>query len=108
MSDIATLGRPEQTLSPTMPWWVLPGLALIAEVIFASGLALSFSYGNETQQTTMLTAAIGLSATAFGFFYQSSMSGRKKDETIASLAKANGGSPDQPVAIAINNPESKP
>lgn len=90
-----------------MPWWVLPGLALIAEIIFAAGLALSFAFGNETQQTTMLTAAIGLSATAFGFFYQSSMSGRKKDETIASLAKGNGSQTDQPVAIAISNPESK-
>lgn len=108
MSDIAIADRPEPILAPPMPWWVLPGLALIAEIIFACGMALSFAYGNETQQTTMLTAAIGLSATAFGFFYQSSISGRKKDETIASLAKGNGAQPDQPVAIAINNPESKP
>lgn len=108
MSDSPPIDRSPVQSPPPMPWWVLPGLALIAEAVFSSGLALAFIYGNETQQTTMLTAAIGLSATAFGFFYQSSFSGRKKDETIASLAKGNGAQQDQPVAIAISGAESKP
>jgi len=83
-----------------MPWWVLPGLALIAEIIFSAGLALAFIRGNETQQTTMLTAAIGLSATAFGFFYQSSLGSKQAAATIAE--KLNGASQDKPVAIAVS------
>src|SRR3954468_1850865 len=86
MNDPVTPEKPIQQQPPVIPWWVLPGLAVNAELIFAIGLWASFAFGNETQQTTMLTAAITLALMAGGFFFQSSLGSQKNQETMARIS----------------------
>jgi hypothetical protein len=97
MSDPMPLVRPLPPLPPVMPWAVLPGLAAMVLLIFAGGFVAAFIWGNETQQTTMLTASVTLSGMAVGYFFQSSFGSQKKDETMARIsidaASAKNGSP---------------
>jgi hypothetical protein len=86
MSDPMPLDRPLPQLPPVMPWGVLPGLAALVLLIFAGGFVAAFMWGNETQQTTMLTASVTLSGMAVGYFFQSSFGSQKKDETMARIS----------------------
>lgn len=71
-----------------MPWWVLPGLAGVVLLIFAGTTVAAFMGSNETLRTTMATAAIGLTTTAAGFFFQSSIGSKDKSDTLAKLAQS--------------------
>ncbi len=96
MNDPLPSERPLPQLPPAMPWWVLPGIAAMVLLIFAAGMAAAFAIGNETQQTTMLTAAVTLSGLAVGYFFQSSLGSQKKDEAMARIsldAAAKGNAP---------------
>lgn len=88
-------------VSARVPWWVIPALGAMVFTIFWVALGLAFLWGNETQQTTMLTAAVTLSSGVLGYFFGSSSSNQRKDETIARM---KGVPPDSPVAIAVSNP----
>lgn len=69
-----------------LPWWVLPSLGAAVLVIFATALALAFIMGNETQETTMLTATVTLATGVVGYYYGSSASSAKKDAALANAA----------------------
>lgn len=102
MSDDAVTPRLPQPL----PWWVMPCLGAMVLLLFGAGLIAAFAFGNETQQTTMLTATVTLATAVIAFYYGSSNGSQRKDDAIA--ARAQSGQPDQPMAIAISNPEPKP
>lgn len=81
------LARRAMSQTPQAPWWALYALGAFVLAIFAGGLVASFAWGNDTQRTTMLTAAVTLAAGVAGYFYGSSKGSDKKDDTIASQAQ---------------------
>lgn len=80
------------------PWWMLPGLATMAMLIFAGALAASCFLDNETLRTQMFTAAAVGFGTSLGFFFGSSAGSQKKDETIAAGT----------AALAVSSPAVPP
>jgi len=44
------------------PWWVLPGLGVLVVLSFDGALASMVHSGNETQITTLITAAVTMQA----------------------------------------------
>lgn len=70
------------------PWWVLPALAVIAEVIFAGALAASCLLDVGDLRTVMFTGALTQAAMATQYFFGSSAGSQKKDDTIAASSAA--------------------
>jgi hypothetical protein len=70
------------------PWWVLPALACMAQVIFAGALAASCFLGDNTLRTQMFTGALTLATAAAQYFFGSSAGSQKKDDTIAANSVA--------------------
>lgn len=103
MSDLPPAERP-----PLMPWWVLPSLAGAVLAIFAGSTVGVFLIGDANLLIAMAQAIINLTMMALGYYFGSSAGSQKKDETIAAQTRARNAQPDQPVAIAINNPEARP
>ena len=69
------------------PWWVLPGLSVMALSIFAGALVAVCFMNNDTLRTAMFTATITIASTAVNYFFGSSSGSVKKDETIAKMSK---------------------
>lgn len=53
------------------PWWVKPGLAAMAMVIFAGAMVGTTFIHNETLQTAMFTTAASGFLMALGYFFGS-------------------------------------
>lgn len=68
---------------PNTPWWVLPGLAVVAMTIFGGGLAASAFMADGTLRTAMFTGALTLATGAMQYFFGSSAGSQRKDDTIA-------------------------
>lgn len=79
-----------------LPWWVLPALATVVLAIFAGALAASCFLADTTLRTTMFTGSLALATSAAGYFFGSSQSSQKKDETIAQAAADLGQSAPAP------------
>ncbi len=86
------------------PWWVLPGLALAGEAIFAGAVVASCFVGDSTLRTTMFTGALTLGAMGAQYFFGSSAGSQKKDETIAASSAALAVSSPAPPAAAPDSP----
>ena len=88
---------------------MLPALAAVVLLIYGAAIGIAYLVGETTLLTTMLGATIPMAQTVLGYYFGSSRGSQAKDETIAATARAPT-PPDQPVAIAINNPpdEKKP
>lgn len=81
----------------SVPWWVLPSLAIVAEVIFAGGLVASCMLDVGELRTVMFTAAVTQALAASNYYFGSSAGSSKKDETIAANTAALATSSPAPV-----------
>ena len=79
--------NPQPEARQPIPWWVVPSLAAGVLLIFAGALVASFIWADSTLRTTMATGALALATSAGGFYWGSSASSQKKDETIAQAAQ---------------------
>ena len=85
---------------------MLPALAGVVLTIYAGAILLAYLVGEATLLNLMLGATIPMAQTVLGYYFGSSRGSQSKDETLAAAAARIGnGQQDQPVAIAINNPE---
>ena len=64
----------------SMPWWTLPGLAVLTEIVFLTALVMAFIGDDKTLLNVMCTAAIATNAGAVGYFFMSSAGSAKKDD----------------------------
>ena len=83
--------------SPPMPWWALPGLAVIVLLIFAGALVGSFLIEDQAQRNILCGSAMNLAALALGYFFGSSTGSERKDKTIADATGALATSSPAPV-----------
>ena len=89
------------------PWWIPPILAVLVETIFAGVLVATFYINDTSLQAALFGIAAAQATEAIRYFFSSSLGSKQAAATIA--AKLNGEQPEQqPVAIAISNPEPKP
>lgn len=65
-----------------------PRLALVALAIFSAGLLFACIWGDAATQTTMMGGSLVMASNALNYFFQSSASGAKKDQTIADANQA--------------------
>lgn len=76
-------------MTPTQaPWWANYALGGAILVVFAGALAASCMIGNDTLRTTMLTASVTLASMVAGYFFGSSQSSAKKDDSLAAANAA--------------------
>lgn len=68
------------------PWWVKPGLAALAALIFSGALVGSTFIDDATLRTAMYSTASSGFLLALGFFFGAAASGAGKDKTIAKIA----------------------
>lgn len=78
------------------PWWVLPGLAALALLIYAGGMVASCFVGDTTLRTTMFAGAIPIATMGMQYFFGSSAGSQRKDETIAAQSTALAGNAPVP------------
>lgn len=67
------------------PWWVLPALALVAEIIFAGVLVATCFIDDKSLQAAMFGMAGAAAGQVMQYFFGSSAGSEKKDDTIASV-----------------------
>lgn len=79
------------------PWWVLPGLALVAMLIFAGTIAAAYLAGEKQLAANLSMGALAAATMAFGYFFQSSAGSQKKDDTIAAAAVLAAATQSAPV-----------
>ena len=84
------------------------GVSVLSQLIFAGTVIVAFFLRNDSILLLVVGAVIANATTTVNFWTGSSSSSQKKDDTIAGMGKTQGNGSDQPVAIAINNPEPKP
>jgi hypothetical protein len=100
---------PILTPAPSLPWWVLPGLAQSVLMVFAGALAASCFLVNETLRTQMFTGSLTLAATAGGYFFQSSNGSQRKDDVAAATSVKQAETiAAQGAALAVSTPVSTP
>lgn len=75
------------------PWWVLPSIGGTVLVLFAAALVMACLSGNETLQTTMITATVTLATAVVSYFFGSSNSSRRKDDALIATSNAANGVP---------------
>ena len=83
MSDVSLVPPPPASSSNAQPWWILPALGALVIVSFDGALAAMIHGGNETQVTTLITAAVTMQGAVIGYFFGSSASSARKDETLS-------------------------
>lgn len=82
------------------------GVSVISQLIFAGTVIVAFFLRDASILLLVVGAVIANSTTTVNFWTGSSAGGQKKDELLA--AKIGSGQSDQPIAVAINNPDPKP
>ena len=88
MSDtIVVSDRRKPEPLPGFPWYVLPGLAIMAEVVFLAALVMSYMGEDKTLLNVMCTAAIAQAATALNYYFGSSAGSAKNSFKILTSAK---------------------
>lgn len=85
--------------------WLQPSLGILIQAIFVAALGIAYVSGDTNALTLMYGAVISNATTVINYYFGSSRGSQKKDDTIADAAKLRAGQSDQPVAIAISNPE---
>jgi hypothetical protein len=86
-----------------LPWWVLPSLSFLWTLIFAMALIWACLKGDNADQNLMIGALINTVAMVVGYWFGSSHSNAKKDDTIAAAV----GGPPAP-APAVPAPPAPP
>jgi len=71
-----------------LPWWVVPVIALVVLIIYATVVLIFSMWGNDTQKTTALQSVLILGASISAFYFGSSAGSDKKDNTIAANTAA--------------------
>jgi hypothetical protein len=93
------------TTSP-LPWWALPGLAVIILTIYAGGLVAVCFLNNDTLRTSYFGSVPVVVMTAINYFFGSSAGSDKKSDTIAvdSAAKSAALAVSTPTVIPTTEP----
>lgn len=95
----------DPVLPPTaqpLPWWALPGLAVIILAIYAGGLVAVCFLGNDTLRTSYFGTVPVVVMTAINYFFGSSAGSERKSDTIATDSAAKS------AALAISTPTTDP
>lgn len=66
-----------------MPWWALPGLAVIILAIYAGALVAVCFLANDTLRTSFFGSVPVVVMTAINYFFGSSAGSEKKSDVIA-------------------------
>lgn len=82
-----------------MPWWALPGLALVAEMIFAGVLVATCFIDDKSLQAAMFGMAGAAAGQVMQYFFGSSAGSQKKDDAIANAAASRPAAPPAPTVI---------
>ena len=88
-----------------MPWFVLPVMGLIGEVVFVAGLVLAYRLENPTLFNVALGAAIGQAQMVVSYFFGSSQGSKVKDDAmVASAIKKEETTSAMAAALATSAP----
>lgn len=67
------------------PWWVLPALAIAVLLIFVAVGAYAMLNGDGNLKLIVITSASNYTSMVLAYYFGSSASSAKKDETIAAM-----------------------
>lgn len=81
-----------------LPWWALPGLAVIILLIYAGGLVAVCFLNNDTLRTSYFGSVPVVVMTAINYFFGSSAGSEKKSDAIVS------DSANKSAALALSTP----
>ena len=75
-----------ETVQPSepLPWWALPGLAVIILLIYAGALVAVCFLNNDTLRTSFFGSVPVVVMTAINYFFGSSQGSDRKSDVIAS------------------------
>jgi hypothetical protein len=113
ISPFAIASSPEYAAAviSRAPWWMLPTLGTFIILLFAATLFGAFWVKNEALILVLASAIMTSLGTVLGFFFGSSASSQKKDDTnalaTAALAVSTPPGEKSDATVATNNPPTQ-